>query len=529
MGAAPSIIADHEQTPAADVLGDVFPSGSSFYLTNGASGYKECLAVDLQGKASLKTTRDSPDRKWMIEYAGTDRSKIALRNVGTKTWLAVTHHAYGSVTKLYGGGVVYYFVYKGAEANTFWLSTTQANDCFLCPLSDVPGASEKDVRNLTSSNGAGYGKGVDLYRSKAAELSWRLEWTPEYEKLKGETPEGQAAIQRRKNQIAQKSSMNGDKGETGTQQQDHPGVEKSLGKQEEGVCCANGEKCKYKQRFDDMEDIMREYEDLQAALADIDAKKAALVKEAEDQKKSQAALNAQVKAHSEKEAEAQKRADALAERERVVAEREDAVTQKEIDLQKRDQDLDARQEAVIADEKASKATRVDKETARKKREEQAAHTSEVQRKNEAARKERQAAQAEAAQLKAENAELREKLRKFEEDYSKQGQDGEDTAAHYEKAKVQADLEHAQEIIGQLQQQNTEMSHPNGSSVAVATSASYGFAIPSPAAQMPKPAVPYPTQMPSFRIAPPNGILPGQMIFGIAPPQRMRVPTSLGAR
>ncbi|KAK4950614.1 hypothetical protein LTR10_010607 [Elasticomyces elasticus] len=511
MGAAPSIIADHEQTPAADVLGDVFSSGSSFYLTNGASGYKECLAVDLQGKASLKTIRDSPDREWMIEYGGTDRSKIALRNVGTKTWLAVTHHAYGSVTKLYGGGVVYYFVYKGAEANTFWLSTTQANDCFLCPLSDVPGASEKDVRNLTSSNGAGYGKGVDLYRSKAAELSWRLEWTPEYEKLKGETPDGQVAIQRRKDQIAGKSSING---EAGTQQQDHQGLEKALGKQEEGVCCANGEKCKYKQRFDDMEDIMREYEDLQAALADIDAKKAALVKEAEDQKKSQAALNAQVKAHAVKEAETQKRADALAERERAVAEKEDAVTQKEIDLQKRDQDLDARQQAVIADEKASKATRVDKETARKKREEQVAHTSEVQRKNEVVRKERQAAQAEAAKLKAENAELREKLRKFEEDYSKQGQDGEDTAAHYEKAKLQADLEHAQEIIGQLQQQNTEMSHPNGSSVAVATSAFYEFAIPSPAAQMPKPAVPHPTQMPSF---------------GIAPPQRMRVSTSLGSR
>ncbi|KAK3636185.1 hypothetical protein LTR56_014348 [Elasticomyces elasticus] len=529
MGAAPSIIADHELTPAADVLGDVFPSGSSFYLTNGASGYKECLAVDLQGKASLKTIRDSPDRKWIVECYGTDRSKIALRNVGTGTWLAIKDATYGNITFLHSAAV-YHFVYKGAEPNTFWLSTTHLNDCFLCFLPDVPGASPKDIRNLTSSHGAGYGKGAELYRGKAAELSWRLEWTPEYEKVKAQTPEGQAAIQRRKNQIAEKSSVNGDKGEAGTQQQDHQGMEKALGKQEEGVCCANGEKCKYKQRFDDMDDIMREYEDLQAALADIDAKKAALVKEAEDQKKSQAALNAQVKAHAEKEAAAQKRADALAERERAVAEKEDAVKQKEIDLQKRDQDLDARLEGVIADEKASKATRVDKETARKKREEQAAHTEEVQRKNEVARKERQAAQAEAAKLKAENAELRAKVRKFEEELrDARGRDGEDTATHYEKARLQADLEHAQEIIGQLQQQNTEMSQRNGSSVVVATPASYGFSIPPPAAKMPTQAIPHSIQMPSFGSAPPNGKLPSQMAFGVAPPQRTRVPTSLGSR
>ncbi|KAK5742073.1 hypothetical protein LTR17_003581 [Elasticomyces elasticus] len=527
MGAAPSVIAGHEQTPAADVLGDVFPSGSSFYLTNGASGYKECLAVDLQGKATLKTIRDSPDRKWMVECYGTDRGRIALRNVGTKTWLAIKDATYGSITFLHGAAV-YHFVYKGAEPNTFWLSTTHLNDCFLCFLPDIPGAAPKEIRNLTSSHGAGYGRGAELYRGKAAELSWRLEWTPEYEKVKAQTPEGQAAIQRRKEQIAEKSSMNSDKGEAGTQQQDCEGGQKALGKQEGGVCCANGEKCKYKQRFDDMEDIMREYEDLQAALVDIDAKKAGLVKEAEGQKKSQAALNAQVKAHAEKEAEAQKRADSLTERERAVAEKEDAVKQEEINLQKRDQDLDARQQAVIADEKASKATRVDKETARKKREEQAAHTSEVQRKNEVARKERQAEQTEAAKVKAENAELREKVRKFEEESLRQGQDGEDTAARYEKAKVQADLEHAQEIIGQLQQQNTDMSQRNGSSVAVATPASYGFSIPSPAAQMPRPAIPHPIRMPSFGTAPPERKLPGQMAFGIAPPQRTRVPTSLRA-
>ncbi|KAK4892800.1 hypothetical protein LTR27_008714 [Elasticomyces elasticus] len=525
MGAAPSVIAGHEQTLAADVLGDDFPNGSSFYLTNGASGYKECLAVDLQGKASLKTIRDSPDRKWMVECYGTDRGKIALRNVGTKTWLAIKDATYGSITFLHSAAV-YHFVYKGVEPNTFWLSTTHLNDCFLCLLPDVPGASPKDVRNLTSSHGAGYGKGAELYRGKAAELSWRLEWTPEYEKVKAQTPEGQAAIQRRKDQMAEKSQVNSSDGEGGAPQQDHQGVEKVPGKQQDSVCCANGGKCRFKQRFDDMEDIMREYEDLQAALADIDAKKAALVKEAEDQKKSQAALNAQVKAHAEKEAEAQKRGEALAKRERAVAEKEDAAKQKEIDLQKRDQDLDARLEGVIADEKASKATRVDKETARK---EQAAHTSEVQRKNEVARKERQAAQAEAAKLKAENVELREKLRKFEEDYSKQGQDGEDTAAHYEKAKLQAELQHAQEIIGQLQQQNTEMSQRDGSSVAVATPASYGISRPSPAAQMPSPAIAHPSQMPSFGIAPPNGKLPSQMAFGIAPPQRTRVPTSLGAR
>ncbi|KAK5682102.1 hypothetical protein LTS10_005227 [Elasticomyces elasticus] len=528
MGAAPSVIADHEQTPAADVLGDVFPSGSSFYLTNGASGYKECLAVDLQGRASLKTIRDSPDRKWMVECYGTDRGKIALRNVGTKTWLAIKDATYGSITFLHSAAV-YHFVYKGAEPNTFWLSTTHLNDCFLCFLPDVPGASPKDIRNLTSSHGVGYGKGAELYRGKAAELSWRLEWTPEYEKVKAQTPEGQAAIQRRKDQIAEKSQVNGSDGEGGTQQQGYRGTEKPLRKQQDSVCCANGEKCRFKQRFDDMEDIMREYEDLQAALADIDAKKAALVKEAEDQKKSQAALNAQVKAHAEKEAETQKRAEALAWRERGLAEKEDAVKQKEINLQKRDQDLDARLGGVIADEKASKATRVDKETARKKREEQAAHTLEVQRKNEVARKERQAEQAEAAKLKAENAGLREKLRKFEEDYSKQGQGGEDTATHYEKAKLQVELQHAQEIIGQLQQQNTEMSQRNGSSVAVATPASYGISRPSPVAHMPRPAIPHPTQMPRFGIAPPNGKFSSQMAFGIAPPQRTRVPTSLGAR
>ncbi|KAK5725243.1 hypothetical protein LTR17_013112 [Elasticomyces elasticus] len=479
----------------------------------------------------------------------TDRSKIALRNVGTKTWLAIKDATYGSITFLHSAAV-YHFVYKGAEPNTFWLSmtaratnirylhwtymfeigTTHLNDSFLCFLPDVPGASPKDIRNLTSSHGAGYGKGAELYRVKAAELSWRLEWTPEYEKIKAQTPEGQAAIQRRKDQIAEKSQVNSSDGEGGTQQQGYQGTEKPSGKQEDSVCCVKGEKCKYKQRFDDMEDIMREYEDLQAALADIDAKKADLVKEAEGQKKSQAALNAQVKAYAEKEAEAQKRDEALAKRERAVAEKEDAVKQKEIDLQKRDQDLDARQQAVIADEKASKATRVDKVTARKKREEQAAHTSEVQRKNEVARKERQAEQAQAAKVKAENAELREKVRKFEEELrDARGQDGEDTAAHYEKAKVQADLQHAQEIIGQLQQQNTEMFQRNDSSTTVATPAPYGFSIPPPATQMPRLSILHPTQMPGFGTAPPERKSPGQVAFGIAPPQRTRVPTSLGAR
>ncbi|TKA75908.1 hypothetical protein B0A55_07208 [Friedmanniomyces simplex] len=451
MGAAPSVIANHEKESATDTLGDEFPSGTSFYLTNGANDYTTCLAIDYNGQAKLKSIRDSTDRKWLIEYAGNDRTKIALRNVGTGTWLVLQTAAYGSLTRMHGAAV-YWYAYKGAEPNAFWLSTTQSVDCFLY--------------------GAGYGKGEALFESKTAAMSWRLEWTPEYERSKAQTPEGKAAVEKRKAQLHEKP------------------------KGEDGVCCERcGEGCKvYQEAFAEVEQFKGQYGDCKAALEDVNTQKAAMQKDAEDQKSAQTALNSQVKTHAEREAEYQKRASALAGREKAAAERESALKQQEIDLQKRDHDLDARQQAVITDEKTSKATRVDKETARRQREEQAAHTQEVQRKTEETRKERQQEQAETAKLKAENVELTEKLRRLEEEagkQSKQGGEGGEGASpgDFEKAKMHAELEHAREMIAELQQQSAQQPPQTSTSTSTsmhtpASARSYDFKIKPPLIKTP---------------------------------------------
>ena len=499
MGAAASSFPKHEQAAATDVLGDEFPSGASFYLANGANGFKDCLAVDFNGQAKTKAIRDSTDRKWLVEYAGGDRQKIALKNVGTGKWLAVTNQLYGAQMFLHGAPV-YWWVYKGAEPNTFWLSTTQAVDCFLSAWDNVPG-SGKDVLNLTNRQGQGYGKGVELFDEHAAALSWRLDWTPQYQREREATPEGQAAAERLKAANTQAAAST-----------------------QEGVCCDHcGEKCQVVQeQAAEVEQFKGQYGDCKSALEDVNEQKAQLDKREDDFNKRNSAFSNEVKSHSEKQAEQKKQDDALREREKALATREAALKQQEIDLQKRDRDLDARQDAVLADEGRSKPAQADKAAARKQKDEQAARTEETKRKNEEMRKKRQEEQAEAAKVKAENVELREKVSKLEDQARKSqqvGEGGADPAADLEKAKLQADLDHALEMVAELQKQQTP---PASKSITDAPPRPmpYGFSIAPPQPRMPPYSTAHttrspPNKMPAFstvhRIEPPKNTVPQKLI------------------
>ncbi|KAK3116988.1 hypothetical protein LTR53_002070 [Teratosphaeriaceae sp. CCFEE 6253] len=507
MGAAPSALPGHDLAPATDIQGDDFPSGASFYLLNGASGYTDCLAIDPNGQAKLKTIRDSPDRKWLVEYAWGDRRKVALKNVGSKTWLMPKDATYGSKTSMYGGQI-YWYVYKTEDSNSFWLSTTRFPDCFLCCLDD-PATPGTDVVNLTNKHGAGAGKGPELFEGLKAELSWRLEWTPEYEKQREATPEGKAAIEKRRAQS------------------------KPAAEQESIVCCERcGEKCKmYQEAFAEVEEFKGQYGDCKAAMAEVSEQRAAMDKTAEDQKEGQTALNEQVEAYSAREAEAHKHADALAERESALVKKEDAMKQQELSLQQKDQDLDARQQAVITDEKDSKATRVDKETARKRREEGAAHTHEMQRKHEEMRKQRQDEQAKIAKFKAENAVLHKKVQDLQDEQAKHAKHADkagypgSSGADFEKVKLQADLDYAREMLAQQQQRSAQMSSSPAPAPAAASAAPQGSCRSPPDARMPAfglspPSSRMPEKAVAFKIAPPQRVVPAQVI------EQKGIPTSL---
>ncbi|KAK3676111.1 hypothetical protein LTR78_003861 [Recurvomyces mirabilis] len=481
MGAGPSTLQGHEKVLATDIVGDEFPSGASFFLTNGASDFKHCLAVELNGNSKCKALKDSPDRKWIAEYAGNDRSKIAFKNVGTGKYLCIANAAWSSQTMAYGGPV-YLYIYKTAKDNTFWLSTPQSPDCFLCAWDNVPDIG-KDVCNFTTRHGKGYGKGVEFYNENNAALSWQLEWTPEYQKLKEATPEGQAASEKRKAVALQEP------------------------KAEQGVCCDKcGDKCQvYQEAFAELEQFKGQYGDCKTAMAELHDRETQLEQAQQDAQYKDVAQKSQFKELLEREAELEKKQNEQKEREKDLARKEVAIKQQEIEMQKRDQDLDARKNAVLKDEARARPAQADKAAIKKRQDEQAAHAKEVQKKSEQVQQARQKEQAELAKVKAENAKLQDsvsKLKKKDAQSSGDSQGSANPAADMEKARLQADLQHALDMLAEMQQKVDQKPAP------AVSSASYGFSIPPPVARMPPSTLGRPlTRMPEFTTSPPAQQMP----------------------
>ncbi|KAH9824490.1 hypothetical protein Tdes44962_MAKER04441 [Teratosphaeria destructans] len=429
MGASPSNIPNHEQVQAVDILGDSFPSGASFYLTNRRSDYKECLAAEPSGQTKLKSVRNSPDRKWIISYAWDDRSKVTIRNIGENKYLAIKSAGFGSQTFLHDGEV-YWYVYK-AEANGFWLSTTQSPNCFLCSW------DRGDVGNITNLEGAGQGKGFQLFEENKQSMTWQLEWTPEYERSKEATPDGRKAIS--KHQTGRPESA------AGSKQRQNADAQAAL------------------QRMQEREEHCRLREN------DLDRKTAA--------------LNAQLREEAAKQAQQDQTADHMTEFEQALVAKEKALREREADLAKEHSDLEALYDQVLAAEVNLAVKQNDPAAAQKIRAEQLAQKAANDRKTEATRKQRQQELEEAAQVKADNVAFQARLARLEDAQRKQQR-----PLDVEKATLEAELQHARDMVTMLQRQGATQ-YANGplprTSVPPTTSAPIsGFHILPPIPRMP---------------------------------------------
>ncbi|KAK5118429.1 hypothetical protein LTR62_002943 [Meristemomyces frigidus] len=483
MGAGPSSLEGHERVAATDYVGDEFPSGSSFFLVSDLDPTK-CMTSEMSGRTTLRDVADLNNRKWLVEFYGQDRTKIALKSKESGKYLCLSNATWGGDTSAYNGPV-YMYVYKSGRGNAVWLSTPQSLDCFLCAWED--GRIPHEVRNLTNKNGQGIGQGLELFTKNTAALSWRLQATPEYETAKEATPEGKAANERRR-------------ATAGTQ-----------GTAADEICCDRcGDNCKrVREEAAEIEEFKNHFGTCKACLETCRVTMEQLEQEKQDVMSKDSAMNRQIKATSDKEAELDRRELEINQREQDQASKEDALKQQEIDLQKRDQDLDARKKAVLAGEARSKSTSADEASLQSQRAEAAAHEQETQKKNEQFQQERQKNQASLSGLKAENAKLQDTISALK----KQQEQSTTGAENLEKAKLQADLQHAREMLTELQQQNCSLQTAPAS--ARVTKSSTAFTLASPETKMPprslgklgtstlsKPG----NSMPSFSIAPPRGKL-----------------------
>ncbi|KAK5120361.1 hypothetical protein LTR85_006300 [Meristemomyces frigidus] len=320
--AAPSQIPGHPQTAVVDNEGDAFPSGSSFWLDNVCSDFKQSLAFDVNVPGASTWTGPQGNNigyRWTIEYSDGDRTKIALKNY-RGGYLAITDTRYASRMWL-SNTPIWWYVYQGDRGHgstTFWLSSTQSPDAFLHTW-DCNGNDGADVLLFTNrdpDSGNFYGSDYDRFEQFSTGLSWQLRPTPEHQQWK------------QNNRHAVRSNQ-------------------------QGVCCNNcGQQCpSYRTAMKEFDVAKGQNDEL---AAEIENMQASLTGREGELKRREQEIAAREKRCQEAESDVQKRISALAGRESDIAAKGKSVVARETEAKKQQATLSAREEEARAAEQRVK-------------------------------------------------------------------------------------------------------------------------------------------------------------------------------
>lgn len=184
--ASPSNIPNHPLVQMLDREGDAFPTGSSYYIKNACSNFRQALAFSQTAPAATTyTAHDEPDCKWWIQYENNDRSRIALKNARTGGYLAVdgTNCKAGMYLS---EQPVWWYVYQGGTQGTYWLGTSQSPDGFLHTWECYQGDGAF-IGMLTNRDGNWrdfYNMPYSVFEEWSSGMSWGLEPTPELRQWK---------------------------------------------------------------------------------------------------------------------------------------------------------------------------------------------------------------------------------------------------------------------------------------------------------------------------------------------------------